>query len=394
MTPKTVLLLSGLPWKKASSFSRQLGLLGSFLEKAGHRVAVAGPCLEQYHHAERGKNSISPDDVRAPLHEERLKRITHGRKIAAAILLGYPDQFPFLQETVPPPFPVFLWAQFSRPPDASSLGAALPVPLTKKTALYLRESGCSAMGPVIPHGVDTLLYSPPDLSQYREEKNREETPEGPVIGTVGAHTPRKRFSDLIETAALIKKRLPGIRLIIKTDRVISAAGDDIVAIARSHGMERNLTVLAAELSDAQMRDLYGTMDLYVNFSEWEGFCIPVVEAMACGVPVASLPIQGPGEILPYPELRLPAGRTLQEGGTTLIHADTEKAAELLSEVLENRTLRRRLGERGIREARERYDIRDVAGQWEELIDRNNGHRCSGQRYSGSGVSPVRQKPGA
>jgi glycosyltransferase involved in cell wall biosynthesis len=176
--------------------------------------------------------------------------------------------------------------------------------------------------------------------------------------------------------------------------VISGVGDVILIIARSRGMERDLTVVAAELNDVQMRDLYGTMDLYVNFSEWEGFCIPVVEAMACGVPVASLPIQGPDEILPYRELRLPVGRILQEGESTLIHADTKKAAELLVGALKNRDLRRRLGERGVREARERYDIRKVSKQWEELIDRYSGHRCSGHRYGGSGISPVRQKPGA
>jgi hypothetical protein len=44
-------------------------------------------------------------------------------------------------------------------------------------------------------------------------------------------------------------------------------------------------------------------------------------------------------------------------------------------------MRRKLGERGVREARKRYDIRNIAGQWEELIN----------RY---GVSPARQKPGA
>jgi glycosyltransferase involved in cell wall biosynthesis len=149
-------------------------------------------------------------------------------------------------------------------------------------------------------------------------------------------------------------------------------------------MERNLTVLTAELSDEQMRDLYRTMDLYINLSEWEGFCIPVVEAMACGIPVASLPTQGPGEILPYHELFMPIGRTLQESGSTLVHADRKKAAELLAEVLQNRVLMRRLGARGLREARERYDIRIVARQWGELID-----RCRGRQFS-----PVGQRPGA
>ena len=36
--------------------------------------------------------------------------------------------------------------------------------------------------------------------------------------------------------------------------------------------------------DDRMRFLYNAMDCLVNPSQWEGFCLPVVEAAACGVP--------------------------------------------------------------------------------------------------------------
>jgi glycosyltransferase involved in cell wall biosynthesis len=379
MLPETILLVSGLPLGKPSSFSRQLDLLGAFLRESGLEAAITGPFPEPYKHADLGVHSI-PGKGRVRAQWEHLQRTAGKNGAAAAILLGYPDQFPFLHREPPPPFPVFLWAQFSRPPDSGCFGTALPVPLTEKTAEFLRERGCSTVGPVIPHGVDTLHFYPPVHSAGFQKEGRDAF----VIGTVGAHTRRKRFGDIIETAALLRKRLPATRLVIKTDRVVSADGDDLGSIARSHAMGENLTVLTGELSDEQMRDLYGTMDLYVNQSEWEGFCIPVVEAMACGVPVASLALQGPGEIVPYGDLRIPVCRTLREGGSFLARADTLKAADLFLKVLEDPVLVKRLREEGVHEARERYDIRTVAGQWKKLIG----------LHTGRDISPARRRPGA
>jgi glycosyltransferase involved in cell wall biosynthesis len=379
MSKGTILLVSGLPLRKPSSFSRQLDLLGPFLRESGLEVAITGPFPEQYDLPGLGSYSISSEE-QVRVQWEHLQRAAGKSGAAAAILLGYPDQFPFLQRVPPPPFPVFLWAQFSRPPDPGCFGTALPVPLTERTARFLQESGCSLVDSVIPHGVDTLQLHPPHLPGGSRKEGRD----SPVIGTVGAHTPRKRFGDIIETAALLRKRLPATRLVIKTDRIVSTAGDDLGAIARSHAMGDNLTVLTGELHDEQMRDLYWTMDLYVNQSEWEGFCIPVVEAMACGVPVACLPIQGPGEIVPYGDLHIPIHRTLREGGSFLAHADTLKAADLLLQALEDSALLKRLREEGLREYRERYDIRTVARQWKELISRRTG----------TGVSPARQRPDA
>jgi len=358
--------MSGLTLTRATSFSRQLVLLGTFLRKRGIDVTVTGPGPEQYNPSIPGENSTSAQE-RACEQYDYIRHIAGNKGIDGAILLGYPDQFPFVHKAPSPDFPCFLWAQFSRPPDPAAIGKALAVPLTPRSGYFLEKGGVMHRGPVIPHGVDTGMFYPPGVQERRLERRKRGLQDCLVIGTVGAHSARKRFGDIIQTAARLRSRLPEIRLVIKTDRVVSGDGTDIMSIARKHGLTGQLTVITGNLSDDEMRALYGIMDVYLNLSEWEGFCIPVVEAMACGVPVASLPGQGPGEIVPYTDLRIPVHRTSLEGGSTLTNADPRKAAEILYEMLHHLERLGRLRDIGVEESRTKYDIRTVTSLWIDLI---------------------------
>lgn len=87
-----------------------------------------------------------------------------------------------------------------------------------------------------------------------------------------------------------------------------------------------------------MRALYGVMYLYINLSEWEGFCIPVIEAMACGVPVAAQPIQGPAEIFPYQDLIIPESSIHEEEGRVFLHARPDAVAGFMHGVSNNTAL--------------------------------------------------------
>jgi glycosyltransferase involved in cell wall biosynthesis len=41
------------------------------------------------------------------------------------------------------------------------------------------------------------------------------------------------------------------------------------------------------VSDAKLQTIYSSASVYVSMSEHEGFCLPVLEAMAAGLPVIS-----------------------------------------------------------------------------------------------------------
>jgi len=294
-----------------------------------------------------------------------LKSLAARASAQAAVLLGYPDQFPFLAEKEGT-IPTFLWAQFSSPPRPESLGRALPVPLTPKSRAFLEQAGVPGIGPIIPHGVDGAVFRPAEGRQRLELKRAWGLEGGFVIGTVAANSPRKRLDKVIESFASFSLEREGL-LLIKTDRTVSAAGLDLERLAERCGVGAKVRIMTGELGEGEMSRLYAAMDLYLTLSEWEGFGIPVIEAMACGLPVARLPVQGPGELVPYGELLIPGSRIHREGRALLLEADPRQAAATLLAASANRARLEELGRIGRRHVLERCEIRLVAQRWEELI---------------------------
>jgi phosphatidylinositol alpha-1,6-mannosyltransferase len=189
-----------------------------------------------------------------------------------------------------------------------------------------------------------------------------------VVGTVGANSRRKRFDILLTAFAAVHEAMPEAVLVIKTDVAVKPLGFDIPAMARALGLGAAVIPQTGELTDPEMADLYRAMDVYVHTAEWEGFGIPVVEAMACGLPVVSSPIQGPAEILPYPDMLVREADVVHEGGTVLRWADPTACADRILEVCREPGVRRRMAAAGRREAETHYDIGLVAESWEAVIE--------------------------
>jgi glycosyltransferase involved in cell wall biosynthesis len=206
--------------------------------------------------------------------------------------------------------------------------------------------------------VDAALYSPGKKSGSQRAF---------TVGTVAANTTRKKFGRMIDAFSLFKQERPEAGLIIKTDRPVSHDEFDLPRYARLKKMSGCIRIVYGKYDVVEMRDLYRSMDLYLNLSEWERFCIPVIEAMACGVPVACQPIQGPGELVPYEELLIGGGERRYEGETLLIEPDPRRAAEMLSKACADRALLERLADAGREKVMEHYRIESVARRWLELV---------------------------
>jgi glycosyltransferase involved in cell wall biosynthesis len=342
MSGFSVLLISGLPLRKNSSFKRQLELLGKFFRKRNIQTTLIGP-------------------------ETDINGVVKKKSIKAALLLGYPDQFPFLKEDDDIGIPLYLWAQLSKPVDSEEIGNVIPIPLTPRTDEFLKESGVDGIGPIVPHGVDTDTFYP--FSGEKKKALRKEYGFGDcfVVGTVGANTARKRLEKVIEAFSHFGSEITDSILLIKTDRKKGIEGTDLEEIAKRHEVSDKVKIVEGEFDEPEMAEVYNLIDVYITLSEWEGFCIPVIEAMACGVPVITHEVQGPGEIVPYRDLIVPRSRKIYDGKTLLLHADPQEAARVILKAYEARSLLTRLGESGREFTVREYDIRVVAEKWEGIF---------------------------
>jgi len=340
MSNRTLLLISGLPLDRDTSFKRQLALLGRFLGRLGFESFLIGP---------------SPD----------IKRVVKEKKPAAAILLGYHNQFSFLRDDID--IPIFLWAQLSRPEDPRKFGNATVIPLTHVTGRFLKSSGVERVGPVIPHGVDTDIYRPFHAEEKKSLRERYGTGDGFVIGAVAANTKRKKLGRIIEAFNLFEAHGGDGTLLIKTDREKGLDGTDLYDLSQRYGVKKKVLIIEETFGERRMAEIYNLMDLYITLSEWEGFCIPVVEAMACGVPVATHRVQGPGEIVVYNDLMVPGSDEVFDGKTKLLLADPVTASKVLLYAYNNSGRLSELGALGRGEVERLYDIRVVAEKWEKLI---------------------------
>lgn len=105
----------------------------------------------------------------------------------------------------------------------------------------------------------------------------------PFIFFVGNLEPRKNLSRVIEAfAKLIHKRKINHQLVIAGTYAWDY--DAISRLARMHDVTKEIRFLNY-VDDKDLVTLYNASDLFVFPSLYEGFGIPVLEAMSCGVPV-------------------------------------------------------------------------------------------------------------
>lgn len=181
-----------------------------------------------------------------------------------------------------------------------------------------------------------------------------------VLG-VGTLQPRKNFQGLVEAFGRLLAAghdLPGLGLVIAGGQGWLA--EDLLALAARHGVGERL-VLAGFVADEDLPALY-TLASVLAFPSWyEGFGLPILEAMACGTPVVSADNSSLPEVVGDAGLLVDAGSSVE-----LAHA--------LAVVLLDDSRRARLVEAGHRQAR-RFTWEQAARQ---LFDVYHG---TGQRAS-------------
>ena len=145
---------------------------------------------------------------------------------------------------------------------------------------------------------------------------------------VGRIAPNKKIEDHIRLAAQYSRSVDAACRFIFVGRhdVVPRYYSAIRALIARFNLPGSRVVFSGPVSDEELAVYYQCADVYVSLSEHEGFCVPLVEAMASEVPV-----------LAYAAAAVP--ETLGGAGVQFSTKDYEATAELLGELAFNDTLR-------------------------------------------------------
>jgi len=146
------------------------------------------------------------------------------------------------------------------------------------TALYGLSSDRIA---VIPCGVSDDFRPSRDPAAFGDLRRRIGLPDAPFILFIGGADPRKNHQAVVRAFAKRADELKGVSLVLAGDST-HRFGDMARTIVQC-GMGGRV-VCPGRLPIEDIVRLYSHADLFVFPSLYEGFGMPVVEAMACGAP--------------------------------------------------------------------------------------------------------------
>ncbi|HLO50828.1 MAG TPA: glycosyltransferase family 4 protein [Kamptonema sp.] len=163
---------------------------------------------------------------------------------------------------------------------------------------------------VVPHGVDTDIYYPPVKAERTALRKAFGWQDYFVFLNIGGCTDRKGIRPLLKAFAAVIERYPHARLVLKGSELLYPSRDEIAQASRAVLSDAEREKVAArviytnaQLSFAQVAQLYQAADAYVSPYLAEGFNLPVLEAAACGLPVICTK-GGPTDDFTHPDFAL------------------------------------------------------------------------------------------
>jgi L-malate glycosyltransferase len=122
---------------------------------------------------------------------------------------------------------------------------------------------------------------------------------------VGKLLPHKAAHDLIKALAVYRAAYdPDARLTLVGGHPVPHYAKAIADFARALGVN-GAVEFAGTVSQRDLEEKYSSSDVFVCLSDHEGFCFPLLEAMAHGLPVVACNAAAVGDTLGYGGLLLP-----------------------------------------------------------------------------------------
>src|SRR5580692_3051540 len=176
---------------------------------------------------------------------------------------------------------------------------------------------------IVPQGVD------PVFAEIRSQRHPE-----PFLLAVSTLHPHKNLDGLLRAFALFRRRRPDMRLVVCG--MHGFVTGPLHQLRRSLGLEESVE-FPGWIPRAQLYDLYARAWAFIYPSRFEGFGLPILEALAAGIPMACSAAE-------------PMSGLAGDAAVKFDPDDVDAIAAAMLQITENEALRTRLVEAGPRQA--------------------------------------------
>ena len=160
-------------------------------------------------------------------------------------------------------------------------------PMQPRPISFVHYPGSKHNLAVVPHGVDPAFFG------IGESRAHAETAE-PFLLTVSTLHPHKNIDRLLQAFARFRQSRPEFRLVIVGFEGFAATALDATRL--NLGLTDSVR-LTGWISREELYRLFEQADAYIAPSQFEGFGMPVSEALAAGIPTACSAIEPFDEIV-------------------------------------------------------------------------------------------------
>jgi D-inositol-3-phosphate glycosyltransferase len=155
-----------------------------------------------------------------------------------------------------------------------------------------KEGGYTGPSTVVPLGIDLDVYHPLDRAEARRALDLTKgsfPPDAFIVGNVNRNQPRKRLDLTIACfAAWIKSRHVDDAYLFLHVCPTGEHGCDVRQLVRYFGIQNRVILAEPDagygVSEQQLVQTYNMFDIMLTTTQGEGFGLPTLEGMACGIP--------------------------------------------------------------------------------------------------------------
>jgi len=198
---------------------------------------------------------------------------------------------------------------------------------------------------VVPEAYDPMTH----FVDNNVELLREMGIENPYLLYLGGVDYRKGIEDILDSFSNVKECYPDIKLVLAGQ--LNTSAESIVSRLENHKHKEDI-ILPGFVTEEQKRVLLSCAEVFLFPSEYEGFGLPVLEAMACGAPIITTNISSIPEV----------------GGDAVMYVSPKRPEELtaaIEKMLSSESVRQDYIARGFRQCK-KFSWDKTAAMTEEV----------------------------